>query len=86
MKTQSEIQADKASSAPIPDELMTKIRELNGALLDNRKLMGIIQRITSEKKALENELDQLRQNEPEQVNYNELSSWVIIFIVIIYFI
>lgn len=68
--------AESVRPSTVPDELMNKIRELNGALLDNRKLMGIIQRLTNEKKLLENDLDQLRKNEPERVDYNELSSWV----------
>lgn len=72
IKSQSEVQA----STTVPDELLNKIREINGALIDNRRLMGIIQRITEEKKSLENELDCLKKSEPEQVNYNELASWV----------
>lgn len=76
LKTQSQINAENVRSSPLPEDVMNKIRELNGALLDNRKLMGIIQKLTNEKKILENELDQLRKYEPDQVNYNELSSWV----------
>lgn len=56
--------------------MLNKIREVNSALQDNRRLMEIIQRLNSEKKTLENELDQIRKHEPELVNDKKLASWV----------
>lgn len=73
---QLKIQTETVRPTPLPDDLLNKIRELNSALLDNRKLMDIIQKINNEKKQVENELEQLRRHHPQQVNYNELSSWV----------
>lgn len=80
MQIQEQKHAEQVRSSLVTDDLMNKIRELNGALLDNRKLMDIIQRITNEKKSLENMLIQLKNDEPDRVNYTELSTRVIILI------
>ncbi|XP_057661015.1 cytadherence high molecular weight protein 2-like isoform X1 [Diorhabda carinulata] len=62
-------------SGTIPDELLNKIKELNAALLDNRKLMDLITRISNEKKQIENELEILKctnKNNNSQLPTNDL--------------
>lgn len=60
------------STAPISDDLLNKIKQLNSALLDNRKLMEVLQRVTNDKKMLEDEIAQLRSNNLATGNISEL--------------
>ncbi|CAH1963297.1 unnamed protein product [Acanthoscelides obtectus] len=60
------------SSAPISDELLNKIKELNRALLDNRKLMEHIQKLSEEKRALERELEVLKHTRGDNQPLDDL--------------
>ncbi|XP_023019910.2 pericentrin-like protein isoform X2 [Leptinotarsa decemlineata] len=59
-------------TSTVPDCLLEKIKELNAALLDNRKLMEIIQRVTYEKRLAENELANLKSGSTNNLPFNDL--------------
>ncbi|KAJ8981751.1 hypothetical protein NQ317_004931 [Molorchus minor] len=60
LKLQTPNDTQNDPSATVPDILLNKIKELNNALLDNKKLIDIIQRISTDKKQLENELAEIK--------------------------
>nr|CAH7720562.1 unnamed protein product [Callosobruchus chinensis] len=65
-------QPETNPSAPVSDELLDKIRELNGALLDNRRLMEHIQKLSEEKRSLERELERMKEARGEYQPVDDL--------------
>ncbi|VEN34273.1 unnamed protein product [Callosobruchus maculatus] len=65
-------QTETTPNAPISDDLLDKIKELNGALLDNRRLMEQIQKLSEEKRALERELERMREARGEHQPVDDL--------------
>nr|CAI5846451.1 unnamed protein product [Callosobruchus analis] len=65
-------QPETNPSAPISDELLDKIKELNGALLDNRRLMEHIQKLSDEKRVLERELERMKEARGEHQPVDDL--------------
>ncbi|CAH1116029.1 unnamed protein product [Phaedon cochleariae] len=64
----------KVLDSPVPDVLLDKIKELNNALLDNKKLLDIIQKLSKEKNSLEKELDAVRGNVRNEMPFDNLAA------------
>ncbi|CAG9862887.1 unnamed protein product [Phyllotreta striolata] len=64
-----------ANKQPSGDEFLEKIEELNNALIDNKKFIDLISRLTNEKKRVEYELDIAKRSNKDfnmQVSTNDL--------------
>ncbi|KAJ8915115.1 hypothetical protein NQ315_000367, partial [Exocentrus adspersus] len=72
LKTSALEEPQLRQSSPVPDVLLVKIKELNEALLDNRKLMEIIQKLTGDKRNLENELLIWKRQKASTVQFSDL--------------
>ncbi|KAG5898704.1 hypothetical protein JTB14_030654 [Gonioctena quinquepunctata] len=70
-RTPNEVQSNVLTST-VPESMLEKIKELNNALLDNRKLMNIIQKLTNEKRLMENELETLKGDVNTNLPFGDL--------------
>ncbi|KAJ8933981.1 hypothetical protein NQ314_013661 [Rhamnusium bicolor] len=71
LKMQTPNEPQKPASA-VPDVLLNKIKELNNALLDNKKLVDLIQRISNEKRNLESEILDIKGRKTAHLPFNDL--------------
>ncbi|XP_072396058.1 uncharacterized protein Plp isoform X2 [Diabrotica undecimpunctata] len=79
LKSQNSFESPAAVTVTndIPDELIKKIRELNSAFIENKKLVDLVTRISNEKTQVENELEIMRgavKNSSAQLPSNDLAA------------
>ncbi|CAH1108481.1 unnamed protein product [Psylliodes chrysocephalus] len=68
IKSQNQFSVQAPPSTPSPSEFFFKVQELNSALIDNKKFMDLIAKLTNEKKQLEIELDVAKNGSNRNAN------------------
>lgn len=72
LKTQPTMEPQITRASPIPDVLLNKIKELNNSLVDNKRYMDLIQKMSEEKRNLESELLAMKGQKASNVPFADL--------------
>lgn len=80
LKIQLAMEPQVTQTSPIPDILLNKIKELNNSLVDNKRFMDLIQKISEEKRNLESELLALKGQKSSNVPFGDLIARVSVII------
>ncbi|XP_018561840.1 centromere-associated protein E isoform X3 [Anoplophora glabripennis] len=72
LKTQMSTEPQMTRTSPVPDVLLDRIKELKNDLVDNKKFIDLIQKMSQEKRNLENELAALRGQKSANMPFADL--------------
>lgn len=76
LKTQTFAEPQGIQAIPVSDVLLNKIKELKGDLKDNKKFLDFVQKLSQEKRNLENELLALKGQKPSNIPFADLAARV----------